>query len=180
MVYIDKGTSWLLIIYLWVYFSHCRVIFNHQKKCWREEVACPRNVHACVIMTVADNMPRKYNQAISTHPGVVMVTQLHSIRLHLVVWLNTSFVRKQYLQPSNMMSADDTAQNKTSPSATTALMWVWPIAIAELLRQDVGYKERFHHIVFNYVDFCAQCSNQCFHKLHLIWICTGVDADKSV
>ena len=37
-----------------------------------------------------------------------------------------------------MMSTDDTAQNKTSPSATTALMWLCPIAIAELLGQDVG------------------------------------------
>ena len=42
------------------------------------------------------------------------------------------------IQPSNMMSTDDTAQNKTSPSATTALMWLCPIAIAELLGQDVG------------------------------------------
>ena len=36
------------------------------------------------------------------------------------------------------MSTDDTAQNKTSPSATTALVWLCPIAIAELLGQDVG------------------------------------------
>ena len=36
------------------------------------------------------------------------------------------------------MSTDDTTQNKTSPSATIALMWLCPIAIAELLGQDVA------------------------------------------
>ena len=46
------------------------------------------------------------------------------------------------IQPSNMMSTDDTAQNKTSPSATTALMWLCPIAIAELLGQECGMHTR--------------------------------------